>query len=63
MGAGVALFDYDNDGRLDVFFTNGASLSDPMLPGAMPDKSDPEYWNRLYHQNADGTFSDVTEKA
>ena len=63
MGAGVALFDYDNDGRLDVFFTNGASLSDPMPPGAMPDKSDPEYWNRLYHQNADGTFSDVTEKA
>jgi hypothetical protein len=63
MGAGVALLDYDNDGRLDVFFTNGARLSDPMPRGASPDKSDPMYWNRLFHQNPDGTFSDVTEKA
>ena len=30
MGGGVALLDYDNDGRLDVFFTNGAKLEDPM---------------------------------
>src|SRR5438876_7136054 len=63
MGGGVALFDYDNDGRLDIFFTNGAKLSDPMPKGAAPDKTDPKYWNRLYHQNADGTFSDVTEHA
>jgi len=34
MGGGVALFDYDNDGRLDVFLTNGALLSDPMPDGA-----------------------------
>jgi len=33
MGSGVALFDYDNDGRLDIYFTNGAALNDPM-PGA-----------------------------
>ena len=63
MGGGVALLDYDNDGRLDIFFTNGARLSDPMPPGALPDKSDPKYWNRLWHQNADGTFTDVTGKA
>jgi len=63
MGGGVALLDYDNDGRLDIFFTNGARIDDPMPDGKMPDKSDPKYWNRLYHQNADGTFTDVTEKA
>ena len=63
MGGGVALFDYDNDGRLDIFFTNGALIADPMPDGAMPDKSDKKFWNRLYHQNADGTFTDVTERA
>ncbi len=63
MGGGVALLDYDNDGRLDIFLTNGAKIDDPMPAGKLPDKSDPAYWNRLYHQNADGTFVDVTEKA
>jgi enediyne biosynthesis protein E4 len=63
MGGGVALFDYDNDGRLDIFFTNGALISDPMPEGKMPDKSNKKYWNRLYHQNSDGTFTDVTERA
>jgi enediyne biosynthesis protein E4 len=63
MGGGVAFLDYDNDGRLDIFFVNGAKIDDPMAPGRMPDKSDRKYWNRLYHQNPDGTFTDVTEKA
>jgi enediyne biosynthesis protein E4 len=63
MGGGVALLDYDNDGRLDVFFVNGARIDDPMPDGKVPDKSDRKFWNRLYHQNADGTFTDVTEKA
>jgi len=64
MGAGVALFDYDNDGRLDIFLVNGAPLSDPMpSKDAIPEKTGPAYWNRLYHQKADGTFEDVTEKA
>ena len=63
MGGGVALLDYDNDGRLDVFFTNGAKLEDPMPAGKAPDKSDRRFWNRLFRQNADGTFADVTEKA
>src|SRR5918998_567682 len=63
MGGGVAAFDYDNDGRLDLYFTNGARLDDPMPKGALPDKRDPKFWNRLYRQKADGTFEDVTEKA
>jgi hypothetical protein len=63
MGGGVALFDYDNDGRLDIFFTNGALLQDPMPKNAQPDKRDPRFWNRLYHQKSDGSFEDVTERA
>jgi hypothetical protein len=63
MGAGVALFDYDNDGRLDMYLVNGAPLSDPTPKGTVPQKTDSQYWNRLYHQKADGTFEDVTEKA
>jgi len=63
MGAGVALFDYDNDGRLDLFLVNGAPLADPTAKGTIPQKSGPTYWNRLFHQKADGTFEDVTEKA
>jgi hypothetical protein len=63
MGGGVALFDYDNDGRLDIFFTNGAHLDDPQPPGKRPDKSDRKYWSRLYRNIGNNTFSDVTEKA
>jgi len=63
MGSGVAVFDYDNDGRLDIFFANGARIDDPMPKGSIPQKDGPEYWNRLYHQKADGTFEDVTAKA
>ncbi len=63
MGSGVALFDYDNDGRLDIFFVNGAPLSDPTPKGTIPQKTGPKYGSRLYHQKADGTFEDVTEKA
>jgi hypothetical protein len=63
MGAGVALFDYDNDGRLDIFLVNGAPFTDPTPKGSIPQKSGPQYWNRLFHQKPDGTFEDVTEKA
>src|SRR5271168_825001 len=47
MGAGVALFDYDNDGRLDIFLVNGAPLDDPTPVGSIPQKTSPKYWNRL----------------
>jgi hypothetical protein len=63
MGPGVALFDYDNDGRLDIYLVNGAPLADPAPKSFIPTKTDPKYWNRLYHQKTDGTFEDVTEKA
>ena len=63
MGAGVAMFDYDGDGYLDLFFVNGALLQDPMPRGAIPDKSQARFWNRLYRNNRDGTFTDATEKA
>jgi len=63
MGAGVALFDYDNDGRLDVYLVDGAPLADPTPKGTIPQKTDSSFWNRLYHQKGDGTFEDVTEKA
>ena len=63
MGSGVALFDYDNDGRLDIFVVNGAPLSDPTPKGTIPQKAGPKDWNRLYHQKSDGTFEDVTEGA
>ena len=53
---GVALLDFDNDGRLDAFFTNGARI--PALA-----KDDPRFWNRFYHNQGDGTFRDVTEGA
>jgi hypothetical protein len=63
MGSGVATFDYDNDGRLDLFFVNGAPLADPTPRGTVPQKQAPADWNRLYHQKKDGTFEDVTAKA
>ncbi len=63
MTGGVAVFDYNGDGLLDIFLVNGAKLNDPMAPGAAPDKSDPRFWNRLYRNNGDGTFTDVTLQA
>jgi enediyne biosynthesis protein E4 len=63
MGGGVALFDYNSDGLLDVFLVNGAALEDPMPPGKLPDKADPKFWNRLYRNNGDGSFTDVTKQS
>ncbi len=64
MGGGVALLDYDNDGRLDIFLVNGGQLTEAR-PASPPQfaRSSPKYWNRLYHQNRDGGFTDVTEAA
>jgi hypothetical protein len=63
MGSGVALFDCDNDGRLDLFLVNGAPYADPTPKGFIPEKKGPDDWNRMYHQKPDGTFEDVTEKS
>src|SRR5215813_3932284 len=56
MVSGIGLIDYDDDGWLDIFIINGAAI--PSLK-----KESPKYYNRLFHNNHDGTFTDVTEKA
>ncbi len=56
MPGGVAVLDYDGDGRPDLFFANGASQ--PTL-----EKTDASFYNRLYRNRGDGTFEHVTEKA
>jgi hypothetical protein len=56
MCGGVAVIDYDNDGRMDLFFTNGAKLPELV-------KTSPAYYNCVLHNNGDGTFTDVTAKA
>ena len=55
MGGGVALFDYDHDGWLDIFLVNGSSF-DPKVRDRKPT-------SYLFHNNRDGTFTDVTQKA
>ena len=56
MAGGVAVFDYNNDGRPDIFFTNGADLK-------TLSKNSPSYSNRLLRNDGNGKFTDVTEEA
>jgi hypothetical protein len=55
MGGGAAFFDYDHDGWIDIFLVNGSSL-DPRVRDEQPS-------SYLFHNNRDGTFTDVTRKA
>jgi hypothetical protein len=56
MPGGIAVFDYDGDGRPDIYFTNGAEI--PSLA-----KSSPKYWNRLFRNEGNMRFRDVTAEA
>ncbi len=56
MAGGLAVFDYDNDGRPDIYFTNGAAI--PAMK-----KDSPKYYNRLFHNEGNLRFRDVTEQA
>ena len=55
MCGGIAVFDYDNDGWMDIFLVNGSTQQNPRAVACQPGK--------LYRNNHDGTFSDVTTKA
>src|SRR5579862_890832 len=63
MPGGVALLDYNNDGLLDIFLVNGGHVRDITGSSISFDRRNPAYWNRLYRQNPDGTFTDVTVQA
>src|SRR3982074_2644413 len=63
MGGGVAMLDYNNDGLLDLFFVNSGKLDDPVKAPADFRRTEPAFWNRLYRQNRDNTFTDVTAAA
>src|SRR5262245_5607766 len=59
MGSGVALFDFDQDGRLDIFFRNGT----PGPPHPLGLADTPHTFGRLYHQLPTGKFEDVSAES
>ena len=63
MPGGIALLDYNNDGLLDIFFVNGGQITESLHVPENFNRGNPRYWNRLYRQNRDGSFTDVTQAA
>jgi hypothetical protein len=62
-GAGCIWLDYDNDGLPDLYVVNGRPLDDSMHPYPLKVKPNPLPHNHLYHNDGNGHFTDVTEKA
>src|SRR5512133_1482437 len=56
MAGGIAIFDYNNDGKPDILFTNGADIRTLK-------KDSPKYSNRLFENDGKGHFVDVTQRA
>ena len=63
MGGGVAILDYNNDGLADLFFVNSGQLANRIDAPERFARTEPKFWNRLYRQNRDGSFTDVTKAA
>jgi hypothetical protein len=63
MPGGIAMFDYNSDGLQDIFCVNGGAITEKLHVPENFDRSNLRYWNRLYRQNRDGSFTDVTEAA
>src|SRR5260370_42127128 len=63
MPGGIAIFDYNNDGLLDIFLVNGGRITSSLHVPENFARDNPLYWNRLYRQNRDASFSDLAAPA
>src|SRR5260370_27370683 len=63
MSGGAGFFCYNNDGLPDIFLVNGGKIANSLHVPENFERATPRYWNRLYRQNRDGSFTDVTQAA